>query len=325
VKRREFISLVGGAAVWPALARAQQAMPVIGVLHAQPPGPAMTGRLTAFSKGLAESNYVEGQNVIFESRWAENHYERLPELAADLVRRKVAVIAATTQVASLAAKAATATIPIVFNSGGDPVKFGLVASMNRPGGNATGSSMFSAQLEAKRFALLHELVPKATTVGILINPSSPNAENSLNEVQDAARSFGLQLVVRNMSSEGEFDSVFDDLAKAGAQALFAAADPFFSGRRERLVSLAAKHGLPAAWEWPDFVEGGGLMSYGTSIVDSYRQVGEYTGRILKGENPAEMPVMQPVKFELAINLKAAQMLGIEVPPTLLARADQVVE
>jgi putative ABC transport system substrate-binding protein len=325
MRRREFIGLVGAAAAWPVMVRAQQTgLPVVGVLSPQSPGSA-AGRVAGFLKGLSESNYVDGRNVAIEYRWAEGHYDRLPALASDLVRRRVAVIVAPTQDAALAAKAATSTIPIVFNTGGDPVGFGLVTSMNRPGGNATGVSMFTNQLEAKRLGLLHEMVPKAMSVGVLINPDKATAESQLQEVQVAARSIGLQIHVRRVNNDRGLDAAFESLVQAGAGALMATADPFFAGQRARLVGLAAKHRLAAVWEWPDFVEGGGLMSYGTNIVDSYRQVGAYTGKILQGEKPAEMPVVQPVTFVTAINLKTAKTLGIEVPATLLARADQVVE
>jgi putative ABC transport system substrate-binding protein len=285
----------------------------------------MASRIAGLLQGLSELQYVEGRNVAIEYRWAEGRYDRLPALATDLVRRQVAVIVAATQDAALAAKAATATIPIVFNFGGDPVKFGVVASMNRPGGNATGLSMLTSQLEAKRLGLLHEMTPKVTAVGVLINPSNASAESQVEQVQTAARSLALQLHVRNASNSGELVAAVASLVQAGAGALMAAADPFFAAQRDGLVALAAKHTLPAMWEWPDFVEGGGLMSYGTSIVDNYRQVGVYTGRILKGEAPADLPVVQPVKFVLVINLKTAKTLGLEVPPTLLARADDVIE
>ena len=285
----------------------------------------MANRVAGFLKGLSELHYVEGENVAIEYRWAEGSYNRLPALVDDLVRRRVAVIVAPTQNAALAAKAATATIPIVFNTGGDPVALRLVASMNCPGGNATGVSMFTAELAAKRLGLLHEMVPGIVTVGVLINPDNANAEYQSRELHDAARSLGLQLHVGSLSSDLDFDAAFESLVQAGVQALGVAADPFLASRRDRLIALAAKHALPAVWEWPDFVEGGGLMSYGTSIVDAYRQTGAYTGRVLKGEKPADLPVIQPVKFELAINLKTAKALAIEVPATLLARADEVIE
>jgi len=326
MRRRTFIAGLAGAAAWPLAARAQQTgLPVVGVLSPQSPGPIVATRIAGFLEGLSELQYVEGRNVAIEYRWAEGRYDRLPALADDLVRRQVTVIAAATQDAALAAKAATSTIPIVFNMGGDPVKFGLVASMNRPGGNATGLSMLTNQLEAKRLGLLHEMVPKATAVGVLINPDNASAESEAEQVQTAGRSLGLQLHVRNASNDHDLVAAVESLVQAGARALMAAADPFFAAQRDGLVALAAKHNVPAMWEWPDFVEGGGLMSYGTSIVDNYRQVGVYTGRILKGEAPADLPVVQPVKFVLVINLKTAKTLGLEVPPTLLARADDVIE
>ena len=326
MRRRKFIAALAGAAAFPFAVRAQQlGLPVIGVLSPQPPGPIVASRIAGFLRGLSELQYVEGRNVAIEYRWAEGRYDRLPALADDLVRRQVAVIVATTQDAALAAKAATTTIPIVFNVGGDPVRVGLVASMNRPGGNATGVSMFTNQLEAKRLGLLHEMAPKVAAVGVLINPSNASAESQVEQVQTAARSLGLQAHVRNASNDRDLVAAVEGLVQAGVGALMAAADPFFAAQRDGLVALAAKHKVPAMWEWPDFVEGGGLMSYGTSIVDNYRQVGAYTGRILKGEAPTDLPVVQPVKFVLVINLKTAKMLGLEVPPTLLARADDVIE
>jgi putative tryptophan/tyrosine transport system substrate-binding protein len=326
MKRRTFMAGLAGAAAFPLAARAQQpGMPVVGLLSPQSPGALTATRIAGFLQGLSELQYVVGQNVAIEYRWAEGHYDRLPALAEDLVRQQVTVIAAPTQDAALAAKAATATIPIVFNVGGDPVGSGLVASMNRPGGNATGISMFTNQLEAKRLGLLREMLPGIKAVGLLMNPNKASAENQLREVQAAARSLGLQLHVGRASSDTDIDAAFASLVDAGAQALLTAADPFLASRIGKLVALAAKHSMPAMWEWPDFVEGGGLMSYGSSIVDNYRQVGVYTGKVLKGEKPAELPVMQPVKFELAINLKTARTLGIEVPATLIARADDVIE
>ncbi len=317
---------LAGAAAFPFAARAQQAgMPVVGLLSPQAEGRMTAKRIAGFLQGLSESQYVAGQNVAIEYRWAEGHYDRLPALAEDLVRRQVAVIVAPTQDAALAAKAATATIPIVFNVGGDPVGLALVASMNRPGSNATGVSMFTNQLEAKRLGLLREMAPQIKSVGLLMNPSKASAEDQLREVQAAARSLGLQLHVGRASSDTNIDTAFAGLVDAGAQAILTAADPFLASRIDKLVALAAKHNMPAMGEWPDFVEGGGLMSYGSSIVDNYRQVGVYTGKVLKGEKPAEMPVMQPVKFELAINLKTAKTLGIEVPANILARADDVIE
>jgi putative ABC transport system substrate-binding protein len=326
MKRRTFMAGLAGVAAFPLGARAQQTnLPVVGVLSPQSPGALVATRMAGFLQGLSELQYVVGQNVAIEYRWAEGHYDRLPALAEDLVRRQVTVIAAPTQDAALAAKAATATIPIVFNVGGDPVGFGLVASMNRPGGNATGVSMFTNQLEAKRLGLLREMLPGIKAVGLLMNPNKVSAENQLREVQAAARSLGLQLHVARASSDIDIDAAFASLVDAGAQALLTAADPFLASRIDKLVALTAKHSMPAIWEWLDFVEGGGLMSYGSSIVDNYRQLGIYTGKVLKGEKPAEMPVMQPVKFQLAINLKTARTLGIEVPATLIARADDVIE
>jgi putative ABC transport system substrate-binding protein len=285
----------------------------------------MATRLAGFHKGLAEVNFFEGRNVSIEYRWAEGHYNRLPALANDLLRRQVAVIAALTQDAALAAKAATATVPIVFNVGGDPVKAGLIASMSRPGGNATGVSMFSYELETKRLGLLHELVPKATSLALLINPNNASSDAQQSAVRSAALSLGLQIQVHRASTEQDLAASFDRLVEAGAQALLAAADPFFANQRDRLVTLAAKYRLPAIWEWPDFVEGGGLMSYGTNIVDNYRQAGVYTGRVLRGEKPSELPVIQPVSFVLALNLRTVKALGLEVPQALLARADEVFE
>ena len=326
MRRRTFIAGLAGVATFPLAAHAQQtSMPVVGVLSPQSAGSMTASRMAGFLQGLSEQQYVPGQNVAVEYRWAEGHYDRLPALAEDLVRRQVAVIVAPTQDAALAAKAATATIPIVFNIGGDAVKEALVASMNRPGGNATGVSMFTNELEGKRLGLLLEMVPRFKTIGVLTNPNKSSFEIQLREVQTAARSLGLQLHVGRANSDPEIDAAFEGFVKAGAQALLATADPFLAGRRDKLVALASKYSLPAMWEWADFVEGGGLMSYGTSIVDNYRQVGVYTGRILKGEKAAELPVTRPTKFELAINLKTAKALGIEVPATLIARADDVVE
>jgi putative ABC transport system substrate-binding protein len=326
MRRRRFIAGLAGAVALPFAVQAQQpSLPVVGVLSPQSAGPMVASRIAGFLQGLSEVQYVENQNVAIEYRWAEGDYDRLPALAEDLVRRKVAVIAALTQDAALAAKAATATIPIVFNIGGDPVGIKLVAGMNRPGGNATGVSNFTSEIEAKRLGLLHEMAPGAKTIGVLTNPNNSSVEDRLRELSLAARSLGLQLHVGRASTDPEIDAALESVVKAGAQALLSTADPFFSSRRDKLVALAAKYSIPAMWEWPDFVEVGGLMSYGTSIVDNYRQVGVYTGRILKGEKPSELPVIRPTKLELAINVKTAKALGIEIPSTLLARADQVIE
>jgi putative tryptophan/tyrosine transport system substrate-binding protein len=330
VRRREFITLLGGAAapvVWPLRLNAQQrAMPVIGFLNTQSPD-GFTDRLRGFRQGLKEVGYVEGETVAIEYRWAENQLNRLPELAVDLVRRQVAVIVSGGgNLPALAAKAATTTIPIVFVVAEDPVRLGLVASLARPGGNLTGINFFSGELGAKQFGLLRELVPGAVRIGVLVNPANPRpAEMLVPEVEAAARTMGLQIQIFNASTGREINAAFAAIARERSDAIFIVGDPYFTVRRVQLANLAARHGIPASYVARDFPEAGGLMSYGTDITDTYRQVGVYAGRILKGAKPADLPVVQASKFELVINLATAMMLGLEVPPSLLARADEVIE
>jgi putative ABC transport system substrate-binding protein len=325
MRRRAFITLIGGAAAWPLAGHAQQSLPVIGFLHSGSPT-TYSQLVTAFRQGLQEVGYVEGQNVRIEYQWAEGRYDRLPALATDLVMRGVSVIASTGGPSSvLAAKAATTTIPIVFSTGADPVGLGLVASLNRPGGNVTGVNVFTAVIDAKRLGLLRELVPTGTSIGVLLNPGNPTAKTQWDDIQEAARAVGQQLEVLHASSDVELDKAFVSDARRRSGALLVSADPFFVNQRDRIVSLAARYGLPAIYEQREFAVAGGLASYGTSLADAYRQVGMYTGRVLKGEKPADLPVMQSVKFEFVINLKTAKALGLEMPPTLLARADEVIE
>jgi putative ABC transport system substrate-binding protein len=327
VRRREFITLLGGAAAaWPLTARAQQAaMPVIGVLDARSPG-TTENSLRAFREGLKDTGYIAGENVALEYRWAEDQIDRLPALAADLVQRRATVIAAISPTAALAAKAAIATIPIVFIVNEDPVRLGLVASLARPGGNLTGINILTAEVTAKRLDLLRELMPSATRVGVLVNPvNATNTETTLREMAAAARTTGLQVKVLNASTSREIEAAFASLLHERPDALFVGAEPYFYSRRVQLAVLAASHRLPAIYSQRDFVVAGGLMSYGTNIADAFRQIGVYAGRILKGTKPADLPVVQASKFELVINLPTARALGLEVPPMLLARADEVIE
>ena len=343
MRRRGFITLLGGAATWPLAARAQQAMPVIGFLNS-----ASANRyeqfVEAFRRGLGETGFMEGQNIAIEFRWAEGQYDRLPALAADLIepdmkisrirlsdktsrlRNRVAVIVATGgPVSGQAAKAATTTIPIVFISGADPVQEALVASLNRPGGNPTGVNVLLPAMESKRLGLLREMVPNAAVIGVLLNPAMPTFGSQVDDVQAAARAVGQRLHILRASNDGEIDAAFATAAELGVGALLVAADPFLSTRRDHLVGLASRYAIPAIYEIREYVAAGGLMSYGVNLAEAYRLVGGYTGRILKGEKPADLPVQQPTKFEFVINLKTARTLGLEVPPGLSARADEVIE
>jgi len=327
MKRREFITLLGGAAAaWPIAARAQQpAMPVIGWLSSRSPGESKH-LVDAFRSGLQTLGYVEGKNVAIHFRWAEGQYDRLPAMAAELVREKVAVLATLGgEPSALAAKAATSTIPIVFNVGGDPVKAGLVASLNRPGGNATGVSLLTFAPEAKRLGLLHEVVPNTEVIGALINPNYQGAEDQWREVQDAARAIDRRVERALAASEQELEPAFEALVQKQVAALLVTADPFFNTRRDRIVALAAQFKLPTMYQFRDYAVAGGLMSYGISISDGYHQVGVYTGQVLKGAKPADLPIQQSIRFEFVINTKTAKALGLSIPDKLLALADEVVE
>jgi putative ABC transport system substrate-binding protein len=327
MKRREFITLLGGAAAtWPLAARAQQrTTPMVGYLSGGAPGP-FASFLTAFREGLATTGYVEGQNVAIEYRWAEGHYDRLPALAADLIDRKVDLIAASGgDLATRAAKAATSTIPIVSNFGDDPVEIGLVASFAHPGGNLTGFSLLVVELHAKRLELISELVPNAKVIALLVNPNSPQTERVVRAMQEAARVRGVKLEVLKAATESEIETAFASLARLKADALVQQADPFFLNRRDQFALLAARHAIPAIYEARQFAEAGGLMSYGANFPDMYRQIGAYAGRILKGEKPADRPVMRPTKLDLVINLTAAKAIGLSIPESFLLRADEVIE
>ena len=328
MRRRVFIGLVGGVAVtWPLLLHAQQSLlPVIGFLDSRSPD-ALTERLRGFRLGLKDTGYFEGENVTIEYRWAENQFDRLPALATDLVHRQVAVIATSGgTAAAFAAKAATTTIPVVFTSAEDPVRQGLVASLARPGGNLTGINFFNVELAAKQLELLRELVPAATRIGVLVNPASAlNTESTLRDVESAARSMKLQIQVLNARTSREIDAVFATFVRERPDALFVNTDPFLNVRRVQLALLAGRLGIPAIYSGREYAEAGGLISYGSDITDAYRQMGVYVGRILKGAKPMDMPVAQASKFELVINAQTARMLGISIPPSLLARADEVIE
>jgi putative ABC transport system substrate-binding protein len=326
VKRREFMTLLGGAAVSvPFAAGAQAPIPVVGFMHGA--SPSYLGQFVeALRKGLAEQGFVEGQNLAIEYRWAEGHYERLPALAADLVERKVAAILAMGGTdPARAAKAATSTIPIIFVSAADPVKTGLVASLNRPGGNVTGVSLIAAALDEKKLGLLHELVPKTSVIAGLVNPNYPGAKTQADDIQEAARHLGISAIALTAGTDDEIDAAFAEAPRQGAGAMLVSSDPFFNSRAGRFVAAAARHSIPVIYPQREYVRGGGMLSYGPDFSDGYRNSGVYVGKILKGAKPAELPVMQPTKFELVINLKTAKALGITVPPTLLATADEVIE
>ena len=326
MRRRQFLSAIGGAATMPFAAYAQQAMPTIGVLHSGTATPVIEAQLVAFRQGLKEGGYVEGQNVAIEYRWAEGKNERLPELAADLVRRNVNVIAAVGGPASNeAGKNATATIPVVFTAGADPVKQGLITNLRRPGGNVTGISFLAEELGPKALSLLRELTPKANTVGLMMNPGNPETPRRTAEAIDAARKLGLTMEVVHAATPLDIGKAFDTLVERRAEALLLGSDPFYPSRIQQFISLAVRHKLPVMYYRREFAEAGGLASYGASVVDAYRQAGVYVARILKGEKPGELPVMQAVKFEFILNLKTARALGIDVPMAFSAAADEIIE
>jgi putative tryptophan/tyrosine transport system substrate-binding protein len=325
IRRRQFISMLGSAAAWPLAAGARPAvMPVVGFLDSASPDNSAP-RVAAFRQGLSETGYVEGRNLAIEYRWAEDHNDRLASLAADLVNKRVAVIVASAIRATLAAKSATTQIPIVFATANDPVQFGLVASFNRPGGNITGVAYLSAALGEKRLAILHDLIPRANVFGVIVNPNNANAEGNVKKLQGAALAIGAKSVIANAATENDFDAAISMLVQQRVQAALVLNDPLFTDRRDRLVSLVTRHEIPAIYPAREFVDAGGLMSYGASIADAHRQAGIYAGRILKGEKPADLPVIQPTKIDLVINLRTAKALELSIPPTLLAIADEVIE
>jgi putative ABC transport system substrate-binding protein len=324
IRRRDFIAILGGAAAWPVAARAQPPkMPVVGFLHTGAPDPNSLS-LNAFRQGLQDGGFVEGRNIQLELRWADGKYDQVPRLAADLVRRRPAAIAAALLPAARAVKSATATIPVVFITGSDPVETGLVTSLNRPSENVTGVSLFSVTLIAKRLELLHEVIPRAAVVAVLVNPSNPNAEASEQAIESAARVIGLRIEFIKVSDDGDFDTAFATVRRQ-AGAMVVSADGYFASRRVELVALATRHAIPTMYFQREFIPLGGLISYGSNTPDMYREAGVYTGRILKGAKPTDLPVLQPTKFELAVNLKTARALGLEVPDKLVALADEVIE
>jgi putative ABC transport system substrate-binding protein len=326
MRRRELIVLVGGAAIAPRSLRAQQkAMPVIGYLSAGSAPSSPDPFWAAFQQGLSETGWVEGKNLAMEYRWAEGHYDRLPALAADLVGRQVDIVVTPGTVPTRAAKGATSTIPIVFTGVGDPVAAGLVASLARPGGNLTGFSNLATELNAKRLELLSELVPHAKVIALLVNPNQPTVERIIREVQESAGAKGVRLEVLKAGTESEIDAAFATLVELHAGALFLGGDPFFFSRREQFLTLASRHAVPASYTWREFAAAGGLISYGVRVTDSFRQAGSYAGRILKGAKPADLPVQQPATFDLVVNLNTAKALGLTIPPSILARADEVIE